>query len=57
MAISHVGHAQDLPLSPAPAPTSDGKFKTLPFSSSIFSLSLFLNLYQVKKLLLFMFSF
>ncbi|RDX89601.1 Arabinogalactan peptide 20, partial [Mucuna pruriens] len=24
VAISHLGHAQDLPISPAPPPTSDG---------------------------------
>jgi len=24
MAISHLAHAQDFPLSPAPSPTSDG---------------------------------
>lgn len=59
MAISHLGHAQDLP-SPAPSPTSDGKFKTLPFSfssSPFFSLWVFLDLYKVINFLLFMFSF
>jgi len=44
MAISRLGQAQDLPLSPAPPPTSHGHF------SSPFSL---LNLYQLIKFSLF----